>query len=365
MFVLVTTSQWERANSAPGRVEAVGTRETTATSSTSPRDRAGGGGGGAAPRDDGVARDASGTGARAEDLRRAAFRLGDPDPADEEEDLDAATRDLWSDVGVDEDGEDGDDGGDDLWSRVDSSLDRHRRRGEDRARRRREATLRALAYNEHLGRERGYQMPHASASARTAPRHPLGADLLPDMESLGSSEDATSCSSDCSTSSGASCDTLAREGLKDYYVALNLPPTPSPHGRIRKKLRVRDQTEDVDVSPHPSSSKPSPKCVDRKRRAVRNDGRKEIVDCADRSTHYSSSRVSYSSQKVYDVYREKSSASTDSERTRSECDANGRCLRHPHVQLKRRRRVGGWTKGRWETVMVECTEWCVPRRRLY
>ena len=38
------------------------------------------------------------------------------------------------------------------------------------------------------------------------------------------------------------------------------------------------------------------------------------------------------------------------------CDAQGRCIYHPHVQLLRKRRVGGWKVGKWKTIRMDCTE---------
>lgn len=56
--------------------------------------------------------------------------------------------------------------------------------------------------------------------------------------------------------------------------------------------------------------------------------------------------------------RQESDSSQESMKTFSNCDAKGRCIHHPHVQLRRKRRLGGWNKGKWKIIMLNCTECC-------
>ena len=50
--------------------------------------------------------------------------------------------------------------------------------------------------------------------------------------------------------------------------------------------------------------------------------------------------------------------SQESKRSFANCDSQGRCVYHPHIQLKSKRAFGGLIIGKWKTAMTNCTECC-------
>lgn len=54
-----------------------------------------------------------------------------------------------------------------------------------------------------------------------------------------------------------------------------------------------------------------------------------------------------------------SDSSHASKRTLSSCDSLGRCVYHPHIQLKTRKLFGGLMSGTWKTVTTSCVECAV------
>ena len=48
----------------------------------------------------------------------------------------------------------------------------------------------------------------------------------------------------------------------------------------------------------------------------------------------------------------------ESKRSFANSDSQGRCIYHPHIQLKRKRAFGGLKNGNWKTVMTNCTQCC-------
>ena len=208
--------------------------------------------------------------------------------------------------------------------------------------------------------------------------------------------------------SDSSYDTLVNEGLDDYITAFGQVDESSPQvTRERKRLRLYNKRQEKEHSSEPlagnisrtsyacsgkevrsSSSErkpcaeratqkyppPPPRRLSRSRKETRSPHSSSRKAGPTRSADAKSShndRHSESSPLVlppppphppkYDggYERQASDSSQESEKIFNQVDSHGCCIRHPHVQLRRKRRLGGWKKARWKTIMMNCTEWLV------
>ena len=201
-------------------------------------------------------------------------------------------------------------------------------------------------------------------------------------------------------SSSSSYDTLAQEGLDDYLVAFNVVQESSPKLQGRKKLRLHDEMPNNEDRPSQNERKRGPSTKDSHQHhqepttttnhpsILRNSitsrsssnaesrnsqhSSRKVVEFRDNESHRSPRHsVSQSSSKTredstsnsrnnggHEYHRRESESDSSHESTKSfsNCDAQGRCIHHPHVQLRRKRRIGGWKRGKWKIIMMNCTE---------
>ena len=198
----------------------------------------------------------------------------------------------------------------------------------------------------------------------------------PDLAMLSSSEESDH------SSSCFSYDTLPREGLRDYQMSFDTK-SPTCHEKEKELLHDFERQEADLISTTKSSSSTDLKTSNSDKRSKsfdssaneRNSPRSvnsqmlmqqsspdAPMNKSSNSSDSTSSSAGSTCSLCISLASSSSSVRTDSsqesKRSFASCDSQGRCVYHPHIQLKSKKAFGGLKNGKWKTVMTNCTECC-------